>query len=192
MISLLLHRINQKHFFCKLMLPISPQAVLALNSRISDSTGFSPFYLSHGFEPRLPGDDLPVLPPNAFDLSDDIQAAAYSERELLKLGQSRAAALQRLKAQALSMKKRYDSKLTSTLTKFEIGDVVKMKHHRQLKYQFSWTGPYYIVDYGPNDTYYLMKPSGQRLDAVVNPDFLASYTASDGEYYYDGDRFLEA
>ena len=167
------------------------QAVFALNARISDATGFSPFYLSHVFEPRMPGDVLPILPPHAFDLNDEIDAASYSERELLRLGQNRAAALQRLKAQSISMKRRYDSNLISTFTKFSIGDLVKMKNHSQMKYQFRWTGPYYVVDLGPNDTYYLMKPNGSRIDSLVNHDFLAPYTPGDDEFYYDGSHLHE-
>jgi hypothetical protein len=159
-----------------------------LNVRKSNATGFSLFYLCHGFEARLPGDDLPVLPPNAYDLNNELDVAELTARELTRLGQNRAAALQRLRIQAAAMKARYDlcTNIDHNDKKYEIGQMVKLKNHRQTKFQFPWTGPYQVVDYGPNGTVYLMKPSGERLDFLVNIDHLAPYTIQDPEYYYSG------
>ena len=66
-------------------LQLLPLEEFVMNSRISNSTGFSAFYLTHGFEPRLPGDELPALPPSSFDLSDEVDAANYTASELAKL-----------------------------------------------------------------------------------------------------------
>jgi len=163
-----------------------PQAALALNARKSNATGFSPFYLCHGFEPRLPGDALPMIPPSAFDVNNELDVAALTARELARLGQNRAAALQRLRLQAAHMKSRYDQTLPNAVLEYKIGDMVKLRNHRQCKFQFPWTGPYSIVDVGPNGTFYLMKPSGERLDYLVNMDHIAPYTIQDPEYYYSG------
>jgi hypothetical protein len=84
------------------------------------------------------------------------------------------------------MKSRYDRLLRGEEFTFEIGDLVKLRNHRQTKFQFPWIGPFKIVDYGPNKTYYLIKPDGQRLDYLVNHDYLAFYNIKDPEYYYDG------
>ena len=40
-----------------------PLTQFILNARINNATGFSAFYLCHGLEPRIPGDELPVPPP---------------------------------------------------------------------------------------------------------------------------------
>jgi hypothetical protein len=79
------------------------QVEFILNSRIHSVTGFSPFYLAHGIDPRIPGDEVPSIPPRAYDISNSEDIAVLSSQELATLGQNRAAALQRLKAQALKM-----------------------------------------------------------------------------------------
>jgi hypothetical protein len=163
-----------------------PQAVMALNARVSNATGFSPFYLCHGVDPVLPGDELPPLPPRAFDLNDELDAAVYTERELAKLGQNRAAAMQRLKVQAAEMKRRYDLVNGVGAERYRIGDVVKLKHHRQTKFQFAWYGPFYVDSYGPNGTYYLKQPDGKKLSHLVNHDYLAPFSVKDPELYFTG------
>jgi hypothetical protein len=171
---------------------ILPLAEFILNARISNSTGFSAYYLSHGFEPRLPGDDIPALPPGYFDLKDYGDVALLSSKELARLGQNRAAALKRLKAQAIRMKKYYDQKLGVNDVTFKVGDVVKMLNQSRTRFQFKFTGPFYIVDKGPNNTFFLMRPDGRRwtsqngTDTPINPDHLALFNELDPEYYYDG------
>lgn len=171
---------------------ILPLAEFILNSRISNSTAFSAFYLSHGFEPRLPGDEIPTVPPGFYDLNDAGDVATLTERELARLGQNRAAALQRLKAQAVRMKEYYDEKVGTSEVNLKIGDVVKMVNHSKTRFKFKFIGPFYIVDKGPNNTFFLMRPDGRRwtsqngTDTPVNPDDLVRYREFDGEYYYSG------
>jgi hypothetical protein len=171
---------------------ILPLAEFIMNARISNSTGFSPFYLSHGVEPRLPGDEIPAVPPGHYDLNDEGDVAQLSSNELAKLGQNRAAALQRLKVQALRMKKYYDEKVGASIPSWQIGDVVKMINHTRTRFKFRFIGPFYIVDKGPNNTYFLQRPDGRRWtapngqDIPVNSDDLARFTEFDGEYYYSG------
>jgi hypothetical protein len=163
-----------------------------MNARISNATGFSAFYLSHGFEPRLPCDELPELPPGYYDLSDSGDIALLSSKELGRLGQNRAAALQRLRLQAIRMKNYYDKKVGATDSRYEPGDVVKMINHGQTRFKHRFIGPFYIADQGPNNTYFLMRPDGRRwtsqngTDTPVNPDDLAPFTDFDAEYYYTG------
>ena len=70
--------------------------------------------------------------------------------------------------------------------------MVKLKNHAQNKFQFKFLGPFYIVDKGPNDTFYLQRPDGRRwvdltgTDTPVNPEYLHRYSEFDGENYYDG------
>jgi hypothetical protein len=83
-----------------------------VTSRIHSVTEFSPFYLAHGVEPRIPEDQVPEIPPRIYDLNNNLQdVAGLSAEELASLGQNRAAALQRLKAQAIRMKSYYDERL---------------------------------------------------------------------------------
>ena len=171
---------------------ILPLAEFIMNSRISNSTGFSAFYLSHGFEPRLPCDELPALPPGYYDLTDPGDIAFLSSNELARLGQNRAAALKRLQAQAIRMKMYYDKKVGATTSRWEPGDVVKMINHGHTRFKHRFIGPFYIADRGPNDTYFLQRPDGRRwtsqngTDTPVNPEDLAPYSEFDGEYYYPG------
>jgi hypothetical protein len=167
-------------------LQLLPLAEFIMNSRISNSTGFSAFYLTHGFEPRLPGDELPALPPSAYDLSDEVEAANYTASELAKLGFNRAAALQKLKVQAARMKLYYDRKVGVSNHRWEEGDVVKLRNHSRSRFKFPWLGPFYVVHQGPNNTYYLQKPDGRRwtsqngTDTPINPEDLALFSEFDG------------
>ena len=162
------------------------QVEFILNSRIHSVSGFSPFYLAHGIEPRIPGDEVPMIPPRAYDLGNPEDVALRSSQELALLGQNRAAALQRLKSQATRMKLYYDEKLGVKESSFEIGDVVKMRNHHKTKFKLKFLGPYYIVDKGPNGTFYLQRPDGRRwvdvtgTDTPVNPEHLSRFTDFDG------------
>jgi hypothetical protein len=162
------------------------QAVLALNCRIHEVMKISPFYMVYGMDPRLPGDeDQPLAPPHIYNYRNPRDAHFMTVQRLAALGQNRGAVLARLKGQAALMKTRYDSDHAQEHV-FQVGDVVKMRHHDKKKFQFNWLGPFYVVDVGFNDTYFLMKPGGARLDNPVNHDHLAYYTAADNEIYYAG------
>ena len=167
------------------------QAEFILNIRINNSTGYSPFFLAHGLEARIPGDEIPRIPPGGYDIHDEGDVAAWSAQELAALGQHRAAALQRLKAQAIRMKKQYDNKVGVSDFKFEFGDMVKLKNHSGGKMQSKYIGPFYIVDSGPNSTYFLQRLDGRRWtdqsgrDIPVNSEYLSYFSVSDDEFYPD-------
>jgi hypothetical protein len=67
-----------------------------------------------------------------------------------------------------------------------------MINHTRTRFKFRFIGPFYIVDKGPNNTYFLQRPDGRRWtapngqDIPVNSDDLARFTEFDGEYYYSG------
>jgi hypothetical protein len=171
------------------------QTEFILNSRIHSVTGFSPFYLAHGVEPRIPGDQVPEIPPRLYDLNNLQDVAGLSAEELASLGQNRAAALQRLKAQAIRMKSYYDERLGVKDPNFQVGDVVKMKNHSKSKFQFKYIGPFYIVEKGLNGTFYLQRPDGRRwvdatgTDTPANSEPVFRFTEFDGEYYYTGKEY---
>ncbi|KAL7320105.1 hypothetical protein PS15m_000023 [Mucor circinelloides] len=80
-------------------------ALWASRIRMHSTTGFSPYYLVYGREPRLPGDVLrPYITKEM--LLDKRTVADLTSRELELLGQHRAAAEFRLKAMGEADKKR--------------------------------------------------------------------------------------
>ncbi len=164
-----------------------PQALFALSARQHSATGFSPFFLSHGIEPRLPADSL--LPQDAAlvpAVVSPTSRTAISSRLLEELGQNRSAAFFRLQAQATRMKERYDGQDDVTGLSLVPGDLVKMLHPQATKLDLRWTGPYYVVASELNGTCFLMKPSGQRLDSPVSTDRLAPFLSDDVSLFYSG------
>ncbi|KAH6583466.1 hypothetical protein BASA61_007985 [Batrachochytrium salamandrivorans] len=143
------------------------QTVFALRVRKHAVTKKSPFYLLYGVEPRLPGDMEPI--PETQDSTE------LTVREFDELGQHRAAAYHRSKAQAEVMRRRNGGNLDSEDYCFKVGEMVKLKHHSKVKFEFDWKGPYVIADTGYPGTYWLMEPSGRRLDSTTNETDLAPW-----------------
>jgi hypothetical protein len=168
-----------------------PQALFALSARTHSATGFSPFFLCHGMEPRLPADSLPPAEtPFSPEVVVPYSRAAISTRLLEQLGQDRAAALFRLQAQATRMKERYDGQDDVTGLSFDPGALVKMLHPQATKLDLRWIGPFYVVASELNGSCFLMKPNGQRLDHPVSTDRLAPFLSDDVDLYYSGHSAL--
>jgi hypothetical protein len=143
-------------------------ALWASRVRVHSTTGFSPFYLAYGREPRLPGDILrPYITREM--LLDKRTVADITSRELELLGQHRAAAEFRLKAMGEADKKRWDSKIKPT--SFEIGDMVMLTHEGKLGLEPRFKGPYIVTKTFPNyGTYQLETIAGEPLQSLVHVD----------------------
>ncbi|KAH9264049.1 hypothetical protein BASA83_012526 [Batrachochytrium salamandrivorans] len=85
-----------------------PQVLLALRTRTHAVTGYSPFFLLFGINPRLPYDETP--PQSSMAPLDEIErmeeTSEFIARNLDEVGQARSAANVRTKAQAEAMRKR--------------------------------------------------------------------------------------
>jgi hypothetical protein len=146
-----------------------PSAVFIMNARKHTVTGFSPFSLVYGFQPRLPGD---VFPPCIYNTRDPNDISLLTNRELTRLGQNRLLSLQRSQEQAQA----YIASQPETASRtFVVGEFVKIKNFTKKKFEFKWKGPFIIDRIGPNNVYYLMNPAGAILKNPVNGIHLAPY-----------------
>ncbi|OBZ81591.1 Transposon Tf2-6 polyprotein, partial [Choanephora cucurbitarum] len=138
--------------------------------RVHSTTGFSPFYLTYGREPKLPGDiQQPCI---SLDVLNDARTKAdINLRELQLLGQHRAAADFRLRAMGEREKQIWDAKIKKV--KFEAGDMVMLTHEGKYGLEPRFKGPYIITktfpDYG---TFQLETVAGEPLSSLVHADRL--------------------
>ncbi|KAJ8651193.1 hypothetical protein O0I10_013365, partial [Lichtheimia ornata] len=121
------------------------QAIFACQVRKHRTTGFSPYYLVYGQQPKLPGDELPpfILTPTK---------EAEPTRETLVQGrvpavralrEARLLAEQRLKNNAKHDKERWDSIMKPQV--FNVGDYVLLRHENKFSLEYNWKGPYRIL-----------------------------------------------
>ena len=145
-------------------------ALWASRIRVHSTTGYSPFFLTYGREPRLPGDTFaPYIDNSSF--SDPRTVADITSRELSDLGQHRAAATFKMKAMAEKDKAKWDSVIKPM--SFEVGDNVMLSHEGRYGLEPQYKGPYIVVqtfpDYG---TYKLETLAGEPLKSLVHVDRL--------------------
>ena len=142
-------------------------AVFVLNARTHSVTGYSPFYLVYGINPRLPGD---IFPPCIFSRKSDNDLSLQTYRELTRLVQHRALALKNSQENA----KKYAA-IDSDFKQFQVGEFVKLKNFTTQKLQFRWIGPFIIEAIGPHNTYYLKKADGSAVKNAYNGVHLAPW-----------------
>lgn len=145
-------------------------ALWACRIRVHSTTGFSPFYLTYGREPRLPGD---ILQPYIDDATfkDPRTIADITSRELANLGQHRAAAEFRLKAMGEKDKLRWDAAIKKIT--FEPGDLVLLTHEGRYGLEPRFKGPFVVIEVFPDyGTYKLQTLSGEPLRSLVHVDRL--------------------
>jgi hypothetical protein len=152
-----------------------PSVVFKMNIRTHSVTGFSPFQLCYGFNPRLPGD---LTPPTLFDLRNEEDQVLFTQRELTLLGQNRAAALSRLQEQANRMAQIQLSKRRVQPSPYKVGQLVKKKINPMAKFrprfEPDWDGPFRISKL-IRDVYHLETLDGTPLPNPYNHDILAPW-----------------
>lgn len=149
-----------------------PLIQIAYNSSKSSATGYSPFYLVHGREPRIPLDITFEIPHslshyNLHTVIDHLAKARMIAKESIKRSQKNS--------------KRYYDKHRRAVT-FQVGDQVmryvpthKLGLTNKLLHKF--TRPYCIaMDHG-NNVFTLTPVSGRGRDVIANAESL--------KYFYD-------
>jgi hypothetical protein len=154
------------------------RALLAVRTRIHDATGFSPFFLVYGIEPRIPGDSPPV---DLFEFPSDMDVEEFTRRELQALGVARGLAHERTQKQAQKMKERYDNNYHTSNHGFVIGEFVKVKNHNRQKFEDRWIGPFIVTAALPNGSYRLMHANGKTKEDPVFHDDMAPFRSSNDE-----------
>jgi hypothetical protein len=145
-------------------------ALLATRIRTHRTTGKSPFYLTYGREPVLPGDmHVPFIDPK---FSKDPRVIAdQTATELEKLNQVRAAVEIRMRATNSKDKERWDKLITPQ--DFEIGDHVLVRHENKFGLEYNWFGPFVVT--GKNEethVYRLEHITGEPYPSWVHTDRL--------------------
>jgi hypothetical protein len=156
-------------------------ATFILNARTHSTTGYSPFYLVYGLQPRLPGD---IFPPLAHRHASPTDTSLLTNRQLIQLGQHRAMSLARSHANARNFSNSNGDLREPT---FEIGQFVKLKNFTKQKFEFRWTGPYIIDQIGPHNTYILRRSNGQLLSSPHAGTHLSPWTSREEGVLSDTD-----
>ncbi|CDH50265.1 hypothetical protein RO3G_11541 [Lichtheimia corymbifera JMRC:FSU:9682] len=164
------------------------QAVFACRVRKHRTTGYSPYFLVYGQEPKLPGDELPPFLLTDTDDADKDQEIAVKGRvpEVRALRQARAIAHQRLQDTAAKDKARWDAIMKPQV--FAIGDHVLMRHENKLSLEYTWKGPYRIINKNASThIYQLQDLNGNTYNSWVHTDRLRPihFTNTPTDPWYD-------
>ncbi len=157
-----------------------PQVELAYNSSVHSSTGFSPFFLAHGREPRLPAEILLNCNP-AVTSGTPGTPADYARDVTTRLYYALKDAAVRSTASKLNQKRQYDK--NKNFHPHKPGDFVFLDDpaQKQNKLAPKWKGPYKILrrmdkDDSPGVTYEITDPRNpQSRRWVVHHNRLKPY-----------------
>jgi hypothetical protein len=149
-----------------------PELVFAYNTTPHTTTGYSPYFLFFGREPRLPVDNLLDVPgdPSVEDMaSDDIVDQWLTEHHLrLEAAMERAGA--NLEAAALKRQERNNKEVTKDVT-IPIGARV-FRWNRQVKgrnkIQDHWCDEPYVVTARNENVYRIKRADGSGEEVTVN------------------------
>lgn len=148
-------------------------ALFSCRIRKHATTGLSPFFMTYGIDPKLPGDsNRPFLEPFTEEDPELIADDTLSRIRLLR--EKRLQANEDMKQQALKDKARWDEKLKGGITQtFEIDDYVMLRHESKKGLEFNWMGPYQVkkrnLDF---NTYQIQEVDGKMYASWVHTDRL--------------------
>ena len=148
-------------------------ACFAYNTSVHASTGYTPFYLMHGYEARLPVDILCGTPQQ-----DNISHSEYVANLQKRLEQVFAKVREKTGQSQLRQKAYYDKKVHGE--RFNTGDLVwlwnpavpRKKGYNCRKLHRAWQGPFEITKQLSDATYRIQHTAKRRQRQVVHFDRL--------------------
>jgi len=146
-----------------------PELVFAYNATPHSSTGYPPYFLMFGCEPRLPVDLVLGI-----DHQDGehpvVEAGEWVAKHSERLGEAFAQATEKMAQEALSRKKRHDG--TASSADIPIGSKVLTRNRNvrgRNKFQDYWNSESYKVVGRPGNNVYVVEPcSGQGPTKTLN------------------------
>ncbi|KAG2213622.1 hypothetical protein INT45_010121 [Circinella minor] len=149
---------------------VSP-AIFACRVRKHRTTGYSPYFLVYGVEPKLPGDFLPPFIEVAEQEQDKSITIKGRVVEARKLQEARLIAEEKLKNNAAKDKAKWDAQLKPQI--FSVGDHVLMRHENKFSLEYNWKGPFKVIATNlDTDIYQLEDLHGQVYRSWVHTDHL--------------------
>lgn len=148
-------------------------ALFACRVRKHKTMKFSPFYMTYGIDPTLPGDVMrPMIDP--FIEQDQELIAEDTLTRIRVLRENRRAAEDNAKIQATKDKARWDAAMKTTEPQtFEINDYVLLRHESKKGLEFNWMGPYKVVKRNTDyNTYQIEEVDGKMYSSWVHTDRL--------------------
>lgn len=137
------------------------------------TTGYSPFFLVYGTQPRIPGD---FHRPYMNDITE-FDANLITEDALTRirnLRETRFLAEENLRNQGIKDKERWDNLIKGKETQtFKKNDFVLLRHESKKGLEYNWMGPYQIINCNPDFNVYQIKEiEGNIYNSWVHTDRL--------------------
>jgi hypothetical protein len=137
------------------------KALMAARVTSHNTTGYSPFYLLYGVEPKLPTDDKGITP-----LEGEVRGY-----EMPLLGKAREEARKRSEARG-QRNARYWDKDIEDGPKFQERDWVLLNNPMHKKWEAKWYGPYQILEVRPLNLFKLSDAKGNALEKLISGERL--------------------
>lgn len=145
------------------------EALLALRIRVHSTTGISPFFLTYGVNPKIPGDT--AHPQIIVDFAKCPKAAeAWREQQIQRANEERQEAYNKFIQMQAKSKEDYDKLISKEA--YNNNELVYLKKENRTKFDKYWTGPYRISQVVGNGTYKLATLTGDTLNDYIHGDRL--------------------
>jgi hypothetical protein len=151
--------------------------LLAYRTKRHETTGFTPFYLMHGRQARLP---VELMVESSVSMEKDLPEALLERTFHImdRLDRDLNKVRERVSEKQKSQKQRHDDKGVSP--KLNIGDKVlveqsQLRNNMSAKLESHWIGPYYIHNVLEQNVYKLRNMQGKLVKGVFHGNRLKIY-----------------